>query len=156
MAHLTADELAALMYAERLADCCDDDADGTADPLIVAAVIDAASSVGDGYAATAGLPVPLAGAYITAAVKHHSGFIAAHFAAQRRPEFREQSGFAPYRQEYLDAIAWWEKVAARKILLTGADTAAGSAAAVEGGGMVLHSYQRQRPARTGPRKMRGW
>lgn len=154
-AYLTSAQLAALMYDARLVDCTDDDGDDAADPAIVSDVIERASGVMDGYFQAAGLDVPLTGDAITAAVRHHTGFVAAHYAAQRRPQFRDAQGNAPYRAEYLDAIAWAKDVAARRILLVGQDTAEGGGGE-EGGGMVLHAFRAQVAAPRGPRKMRGW
>jgi phage gp36-like protein len=155
MAYLSSAQLAALMYSARLVDCTDDDGNGVADPAIVADVIERASGVMDGYFQASGLAVPLTGTAITAAVRHHVGFVAAHFAAQRKPEYRDAQGFAPYRQEYVDALAWGDKIASRKMLLEGVDVAAGGGGD-EGGGMVLHAFRGQVAAPRGPRKMRGW
>lgn len=157
MAYITQSELEARMYDVRLADCCDDTTSGTADAEIVETLIEDASGVADGYLQTAGYTVPRATA--TVALKHHVAWIAAHFAASRRQQYRDQRGVAPYRQEYTDALAWLQRVADRKTLLEGQDPeglASANADSGGGGGMVLHAYRGQQAPPRGATRMRGW
>lgn len=159
MAYVTQHELEVRMCEVRLVDCTDDDADGAPDLDVVAAVVDDASGIADGYLQTAGYAVPLGAP--TPALRHHVASIAAHFAASRRQEYRDARGAAPYRTEYADALAWLEKVAAGKILLEARAPDAGHAGGpsideASPSGMVLHSYRGQRPPPAGVRRMRGW
>lgn len=157
MAYITQAELEARMYGLRLADCCDDTVEGTADTGIVETVIADACGVADGYLQMAGYTVPRITA--TVALKHHVAFIAAHFAASRRQQYRDARGVAPYRTEYSDALAWLQRIADRQTFLEGQDPEGLASAAADsggGGGMVMHSYRNQQPAPRGARRMRGW
>lgn len=105
-AYVTYDQLAAVMASPSLVACVDDDGDGSAsdaEKLVVTdpdyGSIPRASSVMDGYLALAGYAIPLAGDLVTPAMRHHVGFLAAHYTAKRRPEFRDGQGRFPYWQE---------------------------------------------------------
>lgn len=154
MGYVTDAELAAIMYGVSLVQCTDDDNDTVADATVVAQLHASASGIADGYLQTAGYAVPVTP---TAALKHHVAFIEAHFAASRRQKFRNAQGVAPYRTEYLDAIAWLEKIAAGDIRLEGQEPTAASSSSESGtGGKVMHAYRGQRAPRRGARGMRGW
>ena len=156
MPYLTQTQLETMMAVPRLADCCDDTVAGTADAGVVTDVIERACGVVDGYLQTAGYAIPMTGSGVTAALRHWTGMIAAHLAAQRRPAFRDAQGRAPYRVEYQDALEWLAKVAARKILLEAVEPTGGDTPDTPGGGMVLNAYRggQRPPAR--PRAQRRW
>jgi phage gp36-like protein len=158
MAYATQAQLELWMAAPSLAQCCDDTTEGTADAAVVTDVLDRAAGLMDGFLQTAGYTVPRTGAGVTVALRHWCCAIAAHLAAQRRPEFRDAQGVAPYRQAWLDAMAWLQKVADRAIRLEGDEPegAGGASLADRPGGMVLHSYRAQARPPAPPRRMRGW
>lgn len=149
--YLTLAELDRLMTEARLIDCTDDDGDGTPDSVVVTDVIQRASSVMDGYFMNAGLTVPLTGELVTPAVRHYTGFLAAHFAAKRRPKFRNPQGKSPYWVERDEALAWAADVAAGKLSLQQTPEPPGSIAP-----RVYHAARGQIAAPGGARKMRGW
>lgn len=148
--YVTESELEARMSTPRLVDCTDDDKDGVPDPAIVTVVIQDASSIMDGFFMNAGYPVPLEGGLVTPAVKHHTGFLAAHYAAKRRPQYRNAQGEAPYWKERDEAFAWGKLVADGKIKLSVEPAPLATAP------QVRQAYQGQRPPRRLPKNMRGW
>lgn len=148
--YLTTAELDTLMTEARLVDCTDDDGNGVPDPTVVTDVIQRASGVADGYFLSAGYTPPLTGTLVSAAVRHHVGFLCAHYAAKRRPKFRNKDGKAPYWVEAEEALKWLAQVGAGKILLDTVEPP-GSIAPT-----VRHAYRDQLAPPTGPRKMRGW
>lgn len=158
MTYATAEQLALYMSDPPLTACADDDSSGAADAAVVADVLERASGILDGYLQTAGYTVPVTGTAVTAALRHWTCAVAAHLVAKRRPEFRDGQGVAPYRSDWLDAMAWAQKVADGKLQLEGTDTVGGNgpAEADSGGGMVLHAYRDQRRPPKPPRRMRGW
>lgn len=161
MAYADPSQLELYMGEPSLAQCTDDDhldAPVTPTAAVVTDVLERASGILDGYLQTAGYTVPVTGALVTPALRHHTAAVAAHFAARRRSELRDNQGVAPYRTDYLDAIAWGQKIAEGKITLEGTapDGGTGPAEADTGGGMVLHAYRGQQRPPPRPRKMRGW
>ncbi len=158
MAYATQAELELWMAEPSLVQCCDDTTEGTADAPVVADVLERASGLMDGFLQTAGYTVPRAGAEVTVALRHWCCAIAAHLAAKRRPEFRDGQGVAPYRGDWVDAMAWLQKVADRQIRLENSEPGAGEGASLADrpGGMVLHSYRAQARPPAPPRRMRGW
>lgn len=124
--YLTLAQLEAIMAAPRLVDCLDDDGDGSLDAGEEALATDTdtgviyrAGAVADGYLAAGGYSIPLGASQITPALRHHVGMVAAHLAAQRRPQFRDQQGRAPYWQEQTEARAFFEAVRDGKVSLDG-------------------------------------
>lgn len=84
--------------AQKITDLCDDDGNGTADPLVVSEVLEQASDFVQEYAVAAGAALT-AGA-LTASMKRRVGLVAAYYAASRRPEFRDAEGNPAYNVEY--------------------------------------------------------
>lgn len=84
--------------AQKIIDLCDDDRNGTADPLVVSEVLEQASDFVQEYAVAAGAALT-AGA-LTASMKRRVGLVAAYYAASRRPEFRDAEGNPAYNVEY--------------------------------------------------------
>ena len=82
----------------------DDDGDGVADVANVASACEQASSEADSLLLE-GWPDLNAVAIVATdpAIKRHIGWIALHFRAQSKPEWRDANGVAPYRAEYVDA-----------------------------------------------------
>lgn len=103
MALITQAQWETVLGAARVVDLCDDDEDGAADAAVVAEVLDQASDFVQEHAVAAGALLT-AGA-LTAAMRRRVAMIAAHFAGARRPQHRDAQGHAPYRVEYLDAVA---------------------------------------------------
>lgn len=141
--YLSLAQLGAVMASPRLVDCLDDDEDGSLSVGEEALATDTdtgviyrAGAVCDGYLAAGGYSIPLSGTAITPALRHHVGMVAAHFAAARRPAYRDQLGRAPYWQEYAQALKFFETVRDGTISLEGAPTATlGSGSA---GAFVTH------------------
>lgn len=158
MAYATQAQLALYMSEPPLTACADDDESGASDGAVVTDVLDRASGILDGFLQTAGYSVPLTGPAVTAALRHWTCAVAAHLVAKRRPEFRDAQGNAPYRSDWLDAMAWAQKVADGKLQLEGTDSVGGGgpSEADTPGGMVLHAWRDQRRPPAPPRRMRGW
>jgi phage gp36-like protein len=112
MAYVTQAELETLMYSARLVDCADDDGNGTSDAAVVTDILARASAFLDDAAVAAGYTLPLSATGLTPLVREHIGWIAAHLAARRRPQYRDAQGHAPYYQEHLAALAWLKDVRA--------------------------------------------
>ena len=89
--------------AARLVDMLDDDSSSATDAANVTAILDQASDFVQEFATQAG--VTLAAADLTAAMRRRVSVIAAHYAAQRRPQYRDANGRAPYFAEYTQAVA---------------------------------------------------
>lgn len=128
--YLTLSQLQAIMASPRLVDCLDDDGDGSLSVSEQALATDPdtgvilrAGALADGYVAAGGYGVPLTAAQVTPALRHHVGMIAAHYAAQRRPQYRDAQGRAPYWQEAAAAVAFLELVRDGKVVLDGSPTA---------------------------------
>ena len=107
---ITQGDLETAMYAARLVDCTDDDADGNADAAVVTSLRVAASSWLTAAAVMAGIEVPLDADRLSEIAKHHVCFWAAHKAAMRRPEYRDTKGIFPYDAEAEAAEAWRKAV----------------------------------------------
>lgn len=145
-AYLTLSQLQAIMASPRLVDCLDDDSDGTLSDAEQALATDTdtglifrAGALADGYLMGAGYPIPLSGTQITPILRHHVGMVAAHYAAQRRPAYRDAQGRAPYWQEHAAAVAFFELVRDGKVALDGAPTP-GSANPVGEGASVFVTH----------------
>lgn len=115
--YITLAQLEGTMSDPNLVACLDDDGSGSLSPTEEAlatdpdyGVIARASSVADGYLVLAGYAVPLTGDAITPAMRHHVAFLAAHYAAKRRPEYRDQQGRAPYWAEAAAAIEFFKEL----------------------------------------------
>ena len=157
MAYATAAQLGLYMSDPPLSSCADDTTEGTADAPVVADARERASGIMDGYLQTAGYDVPVTGALVTAALRHHTEAVAAHLLARRRPAFRDAQGVAPYRTDYMDALAWGKMVLDGKITLEGSQPGTtGGPAEADRGGMVLHAHRGQQRPPMPPRRMRGW
>ncbi len=127
--YITYAQLAAIMASPPLVDCIDDNGDGSASASEQLLVTDAdygtiprASSVMDGYLALAGYTIPLTGDAVTPAMRHHVAFLAAHYTAKRRPEFRDAQGRAPYWQEAAAAEAFGEAMRDAGLVQAGGPT----------------------------------
>lgn len=111
MALITSAEWSRILTAARVVDLCDDDGNGTADADVVSDVLDQASDLVQEYARRAGVTLT---APCTASMARRVAMIAAHYAAQRRPQYRDATGRAPYAQEYDTAVkeltAWAQRV----------------------------------------------
>lgn len=111
MALITAADFDRIITAARVVDLCDDDGDGTADAAVVSDVLAQASDLAQEYARRAGVTLT---APCTASMARRVAMIAAHYAAQRRPQYRDAQGRAPYAQEYDAAVkeltAWAQRV----------------------------------------------
>lgn len=137
---ITQSDLETAMYAARLVDCTDDDADGSADPAVVEALRVAASSWLTGAAMRAGIDIPIDGSRLSEIAKHHLCFWAAHKAAMRRPEYRDSRGIFPYDAEAAAAEAW------RKLVMDGAEpiyTDETQEAAVDNGSRLITNASRR-------------
>jgi len=89
--------------AQKIVDMCDDDLDGTADPAVVSAVLEEASDFVQEYAVAAGGALIAGG--LTASMRRRVAFVAAYYAASRRPEYRDANGNPAYKVEYDTAVA---------------------------------------------------
>lgn len=111
MALITSAEWSRILTAARVVDLCDDDSNGTADADVVSDVLEQASDLVQEYARRAGVTLT---APCTASMARRVAMIAAHYAAQRRPQYRDTTGRAPYAQEYDTAVkeltAWASRV----------------------------------------------
>lgn len=129
-AYLTLAQLQAMMAEPRLEDCLDDNGDGSLSGAEEALATDTDTGViyragaeADAYLASGGYTIPLTSGQITPALRHHVGMLAAHRAAQRRPQFRDAQGRAPYWQEAAEARAFFVLVRDGKVSLAGAPSA---------------------------------
>lgn len=116
-AYITLAQLEDAMSDPNLVACLDDDGSGSLSPTEEALATDPdsgaiarASSIADGYLALAGYSIPLTGDAITPAMRHHVAFLAAHFCAKRRPEYRDQQGRAPYWSEAAEAREFFKEL----------------------------------------------
>ena len=157
--YITYAQLSALMADPSLVACIDDDGDCTAEASEQLFVADAdygsiprASSIMDGYLALAGYTIPLTSAEVTPVMRHHVGFLAAHYTAKRRPEFRDGQGRAPYWQEAAAALAFGESLRDRQI------TQAGGPSQSTATGFVTHARRSGEPVTSArnPHRSRRW
>lgn len=157
--YITYAQLAALMAEPSLVACIDDDGNGSASGAEQLFVTDAdygtiprASSVMDGYLALAGYTIPLSADQVTPAMRHHVGFLAAHYTAKRRPEFRDAQGRAPYWQEAAAAEAFGESLRDRQIAQAGGPTESTAT------GFVTHARRSGEPVTSArnPHRSRRW
>lgn len=140
--YVTLAQLEAIMAAPRLVDCLDDDESGSLSPAEEALATDPdygtiarAASVADGYLALGGYSVPLAGDEVTPAMRHHVAFLAAHYSASRRPQYRDAQGRAPYHAEAAAALEFFKALRDRE------QTAVGGPDASSARSLVTHSMR---------------
>jgi hypothetical protein len=110
MAYVDQRDLESAAGVAEVARLFDDNGDGVVDPDLVAGPSEGASALLDTYLLEGWTQEAIRDLVADPLLRRHVAWVAIHFRAQSKPEWRDQNGIAPYRTEYKDALDHFDRL----------------------------------------------
>jgi hypothetical protein len=111
MAYIDQSDLEAVLGPAEVVRLFDEDGDGSADPPLVSAVCESASALIDSFELQGWSAEAIARLVGDPLIRRHLSWVALHHRAQGKTAWRDSNGVAMFRQEYVDACTYFDKLA---------------------------------------------